>query len=633
MNTKLLVIIAIIIVSIILASIFGYIIYKQSMCNSIPGYLHNPRSNSIWDCLEYQDEIKVSTTQYEIPVYFYELWQSSGIVIYGTVGKEPVQDNPVTIKIEDSQGNLVEMSQIMPDESGIFIHGIAKHNSEEWIDVSSHTITATYSNPVSLEKNNNIYDKTKLNKDTIPLSSEQISQLSHDQIIDIIKEWNEIGGNSPFTIVSVIGIKDNYTLGEPMPFVVQKSGYGNPCHDQGAVIFNEDTQTRVSTGFYLDPCDVDSEEILEPFNYLAPYNQNMFAKMVPIMEPGNYVLVAGSDDNSKYKKRFKVSDSDYVHDYNITYELQKGSKDNTKSMMINLNSGKITIRDVDGRIHESSIDQDTLYRINSEIIEDGLITSPWSSYKNGDDCDTCNFGNMKIMVDDVAFHFLIFDDVSLSSNRLNPADTMAESPYFFSIVDCVASKNNFETFWISDSKILDGNDYKDCSSIGGKMNNEITPKYGKNDYEFWVNDKPKPGTPPDAGPLAGVHEHSSILVKIFGDKFDFSNSGYQIKNPYIHFEGNDGNTIHRHADNVSIGFLFDTMNLQLTDECLVFSDGRSFCSNDEYLLKFYINDKQIDSLKDYVLFQGDRVLISYGPESEDEINIQLEELNSQEILS
>ena len=631
MKTRLLIIIGTIVAGLIIVSISGYIMYKQGECTSMPGYLHNPRQNDIWDCLQYEGN-DTSETQYQIPSHVYEIWQSNGVVIHGTVG-ESVDDSPVTIKIEDEQGNLIEVVQINPDESGRFIHGIVKHGSEVWENVSSYAVTATYDHSVSLG-NDNVSDQLNLDKDTIPLNPEQTSQLSHDQIIHVIKEWNKIGGNSPFTVVSVIGVKDNYALGEPMPFFVQKSGYGNPCHDQGVVVFNEDTQTRVATSFYLEACNFEQEgAVSEPYSYLVPYNQDIFAKLAPIMKPGNYILIAGADDDSKYKKRFTVSDSDYVHDYNVTYELQKDSKENTQSMTTDLNSGKITVRDTEGTIRESSIDQDTLHRINAEIIENGLAVNPWSSYKLGDDCDTCDFGIMKVMIDDVVVHHLIFDETNLTSQD-RPIKMRTNSPYFSSIVDCIASENGFDTFWITDSEVLIDDEYAECGTIGGSRDKNISvPKYGKDDYDFWVNDKPKPGIPLNAGPLAGTHEHASILVKIFGDKFDFSKSAYQIKNSYIHFEASDGNTIHRHADNVTLGFLFETMKLQLTEDCFIFSDGRSFCSTDEYLLKFYINGEQVDSVKDYVISQGDRILISYGSENLEETQEQLRELILQEIIS
>ncbi len=75
------------------------------------------------------------------------------------------------------------------------------------------------------------------------------------------------------------------------------------------------------------------------------------------------------------------------------------------------------------------------------------------------------------------------------------------------------------------------------------------------------------------------------------------------------------------------------MNLELTDECFVFSDGRSFCSNDEYMLKFYINGKQVDDVTNYVASQNDKILISYGPENIPEMQEQLEELELQQIIS
>ena len=182
-----------------------------------------------------------------------------------------------------------------------------------------------------------------------------------------------------------------------------------------------------------------------------------------------------------WKKRFTISDSDYVHDYNVTYELQKGSKDNTQSMTVDLNSGKMTIRDADGTIRESSIDQDALYRINAEIIESGLAVNPWSSHKLGDDCNTCDFGIMKVMVDDDVVHHLIFDETNLTS----PGPSIkfrTDSSYFFSLVDCIADENGFDTFWISDSDVVHGNESEECSTIGGSRDKStVIPKYGKDD--------------------------------------------------------------------------------------------------------------------------------------------------------
>jgi len=148
-------------------------------------------------------------------------------------------------------------------------------------------------------------------------------------------------------------------------------------------------------------------------------------------------------------------------------------------------------------------------------------------------------------------------------------------------------------------------------------------------YEFMNMDSSTPGGPPNAGKLGDEHEHASLLVRIFGDKFDFGVPSYQIKNSWIHFEDSDGTTIHRHSSGVTLGYLFDSLGFTVNDECFAFPDGRSFCTNEEYSLKYYINHKSAGNIYDYVLEDDDRILISFGPETPEEIEVQLIELDSQ----
>ena len=162
---------------------------------------------------------------------------------------------------------------------------------------------------------------------------------------------------------------------------------------------------------------------------------------------------------------------------------------------------------------------------------------------------------------------------------------------------------------------------------------------GYSGYVFVTRDADVPGAPPGAGKLGGEHEHASLLVRIFDDKFDFSVPSYQIKSSWIHFEESDGTTIHRHSSGVSLEYLFDSLNLTvgkvsvdgILKDCFAFpeSDGRKFCTNEDYSLKFYINHQAVSEIKDYVIEDGDRILISYGNEGEEQINEQLMQLDSQ----
>ena len=138
-----------------------------------------------------------------------------------------------------------------------------------------------------------------------------------------------------------------------------------------------------------------------------------------------------------------------------------------------------------------------------------------------------------------------------------------------------------------------------------------------------------PGSPPGAGILGDEHEHASVLVRIFGDKFDFAATTYQIKSSWIHFEESDGNTVHRHSSGVTLNYLFESLGIGIDEDCYIFGDGRQFCTNEDYSLKYFINGDSVNSINDYVVQNDDRILISYGGETEIQINQQLNELDSQ----
>ena len=148
-------------------------------------------------------------------------------------------------------------------------------------------------------------------------------------------------------------------------------------------------------------------------------------------------------------------------------------------------------------------------------------------------------------------------------------------------------------------------------------------------YEFVTMGTDTPGAPPGAGKLGDEHEHASMLVRIFGDKFDFAATTYQIKSSWIHFEESDGNTIHRHSSGVTLDYLFGTLGLDIDEDCYIFGDGRQFCTNEDYSLKYFINGDSVNDINDYVIQDDDRILISYGSETEDQIADQMNELYSQ----
>ena len=590
------------------------------------------------------DVTEQSSRLYEIPIHVYEIWNSQGIIIHGNVDMQNDDNNsPVDIQITDENGNIIDTAKVIPDDSGRFIHGVTKfipHLSEidpKWRDVQSYNVVASYKHPVVSEKNNDILNNIALDKNKIPLTAEQISNLSHEQIIKIIKKWNDIEGVVPFTILTAIGVEDTYELGQPMPFLIQKSGYGNPCHNQGVVIFDENTKDMVRSNLYLEFCNLD-KEILEPFDYLVPYNHDVFPKIPPITEPGEYVMLVRSEDNSKHIQRFSIIDSDHTFEYKLVYSMQRDSTSNKRTLEIDLATGDMTIENPKSReITNALLDPETLERLNHEIENYHFLSNPFTNQMYGELCDTCNLGQIELYIDDMMAHHILWDDKSLENLSSETSPGGAEFFSYFDMVDCIASKNNFDTYWISDSVSSDKNYFdstQTCDELVKEPSRLDSFFPGQNaNYDVLVNDKPRGNLPDGAGNIGTTHVHGSILVKIFGDKFDFSKSDYQIKNAYIHFEGRDGNTIHLHATGVPLEFLFESMNIGITDKCFVFPDKREFCTDNDYTLKFYVNGQKIDSVNNHVISQNDRILISYGPEKEEEIEAQLAELELQEIIS
>lgn len=152
-------------------------------------------------------------------------------------------------------------------------------------------------------------------------------------------------------------------------------------------------------------------------------------------------------------------------------------------------------------------------------------------------------------------------------------------------------------------------------------------------YTFTTLQPAVSGIPPGAGLYGDEHVHASVLVVIFGDRFDFSGPSFQIQNRWIHFEAQDGTTIHRHSSGVTTGYLFETLDISVDEDCYVFPDGREFCTNEDFELRYYVNGDQVDSVNDYVFGDQDRILVTYGNESPEEINEYLAELNAQPIVA
>ncbi len=135
------------------------------------------------------------------------------------------------------------------------------------------------------------------------------------------------------------------------------------------------------------------------------------------------------------------------------------------------------------------------------------------------------------------------------------------------------------------------------------------------------------------GPLGSAHEHAAFLVKVNGQNIDFSQPKYQVQSDYIHVENGDGSTLHRHATNVTFADFLKSVkiDIDMKNNCLIFTNGTKYCDDNNNKLRTFINGNSTKAISDYVLNNNDRLLVTYGNETDEQSDKALDELNNIEI--
>ena len=109
---------------------------------------------------------------------------------------------------------------------------------------------------------------------------------------------------------------------------------------------------------------------------------------------------------------------------------------------------------------------------------------------------------------------------------------------------------------------------------------------------------------------------STIEVEIFGDEFDFAAEKYglfALEYTYPELRGNHKFTIPEYAIGNSIGNFFNSYALSLDDQCLEFIyEDRSFCSNDSFMLTYFINGNPVSNIAYYEIDHGQEIEIKFN---------------------
>ncbi len=134
--------------------------------------------------------------------------------------------------------------------------------------------------------------------------------------------------------------------------------------------------------------------------------------------------------------------------------------------------------------------------------------------------------------------------------------------------------------------------------------------------------------PQSIGILDSQHIHADIKIYINGQALTLAKPENFMKSSFMHIDNHqnqdDANSLlHMHATKVPLWLFFRSISINLSKDSLTLTDGQILKNENGNTLKFYLNGNKVDELAEYVFQPSDKLLISYGPENDPNINQQI----------
>ncbi|MGH2632776.1 MAG: hypothetical protein ACRDG3_05135 [Tepidiformaceae bacterium] len=142
-----------------------------------------------------------------------------------------------------------------------------------------------------------------------------------------------------------------------------------------------------------------------------------------------------------------------------------------------------------------------------------------------------------------------------------------------------------------------------------------------------------------------THEHADFALFINGTEFSFdqpqflSTTGHDLS-PDVHIHAPRYTVVHVHTTNTEWSEFFSSLGFKLIDPsflgtaadktCLTMPDKTQYCQTATDTFKFYVNGVKVDGITDTNIHDLDRVLVSYGPETDAQVvAVQLPQVTDQ----
>jgi hypothetical protein len=128
-----------------------------------------------------------------------------------------------------------------------------------------------------------------------------------------------------------------------------------------------------------------------------------------------------------------------------------------------------------------------------------------------------------------------------------------------------------------------------------------------------------------------MHHHANFALFVEGQRVDLSADEYMedvamcvvggtvLPTARAHLHNNNPDVAHIHHEGATWGHLLANLGFGLGDEYLMTDAGKLYREGEGKTLKFILNGRPEFSVHNQLIRSGDRLLISYGPESEEEV--------------
>lgn len=128
-----------------------------------------------------------------------------------------------------------------------------------------------------------------------------------------------------------------------------------------------------------------------------------------------------------------------------------------------------------------------------------------------------------------------------------------------------------------------------------------------------------------------THHHANFALFVSGERVDLSADEYMedvatcalgetvLPVARVHLHNNHPGVAHVHHEGDTWGHLLTNLGFGLGEEYLALDEGPVLTEGEGRTLKFMLNGQAQYSVHNQLIRSGDRLLISYGPESEPEI--------------